>query len=624
MTSRQPFLAALWGSAVLFATAVSASGQEPAVHPHPGELLFQQRCNACHGGGDPRAPAIATLREMTADRVTFALTEGLMAPMGSTLTPDQRAQLVNYLTVRQAPVDDWIGAMQCAPEARRVDLGGPIAMRTVGIEITAPRFIPGELAGLAKEDFESLELAWAIAFPGVTGLRAAPVIFGSTLFYSAANTAKVLALDAGTGCVKWIYDSPSPLRSSLSLGEIGSPARAVLFFGDALGQVHAVEAATGEPIWLASARADEGSGAITGSVVFHAGKIIVPISASGVAAGSDPDFECCVGRGAVTALDAETGRRLWSYVTMEEARYTGAVSSTGVRLRGPSGAPIWSTPTIDARRGRIYVTTGQNSSLPATRTSDAVIALDLESGAEIWVHQAVANDVWNMSCGARNGPNCPSEEASILRDWDFGGSAILAALPDGSEILLAGQKSGHLWGLDPENGSVVWEQRVGGGGALGGNHWGIAIDGVRVFLPISDPGAGAGRVPGMYAFDIATGAPLWEHRLTPDCPAARAERVPGCETRFGLSATPLVVDGAVLSAGIDGRLHVFDGDTGRILFQFDTAVPFETINGIEGEGGSIDAHSIAAGSGMVFIGSGYGSFSQRPGNVLLAFRPRAN
>jgi polyvinyl alcohol dehydrogenase (cytochrome) len=290
-------------------------------------------------------------------------------------------------------------------------------------------------------------------------------------------------------------------------------------------------------------------------------------------------------------------------------------------LRGPSGAPIWSTPTIDAERGRVYVTTGENTSLPATRTSDAVIALDLESGRQLWVFQGTPRDVWHMGCG-RGSPNCPSPDESILQDWDFGGSAILAPLPDGRDLLLVGQKSGHLWALDPDDGQLVWAHRRGRGGALGGNHWGIARDGERVFLTISDPGRGADRVPGIYAFDIATGVPAWEHRLQPDCPDGRRARLPQCDARYGLSATPLVVDGAVVTGGLDGRLHIFDARTGDVLFRFDTARPFETINGVEGTGGSIDAHSIAAGAGMLFVGSGYGSFSQAPGNVLLAFRPR--
>jgi len=599
-----------------------ASAQD--VDAHPGLAVFQQECASCHGGGDARAPRLAILQAMSADDLGYALSEGVMAGQGSALSTRDRATVIEYLAAEEATHEAWIADIRCSVDRRRVDLNQPVSMKTAGVEITASRMISAEASGLSKSEMEELELAWALAFPGVTRLRAAPVIVGSTVFYSVVNTRKVLALDAETGCIKWVYDSPNPLRSSISIAELEDTGRQTLFFGDARGQVHAVDARTGAPIWVVSGRAQEGSGNISGSVVVHDGKVIVPVSASGVGAGANPSFECCVGHGAVTALDAATGERLWSYETMEDAQYTGKLNSVGVALRGPSGAPIWSTPSIDAARGRVYVTTGENTSLPATATSDAIIALDLETGEELWVFQATPNDVWNMACGRRNGPNCPDAAESIRRDWDFGGSAILVELPDGRELLLAGQKSGHLWALDPEDGNVVWAQRRGRGGALGGNHWGIAIDGERVFLTISDPGAGDDRVPGVYTFDIATGTPLWEHRLSPDCAGDRQERVRGCNSRYGLSATPLVVDGALVTAGLDGRLHIFDGVDGRVLFEFDTARPFETINGIEGAGGSVDSHSISAGAGMIFIGSGYGSFSQPPGNVLLGFRPRRN
>ena len=583
-----------------------------------GRALYEQRCAVCHGGAVERAPALSVLQSMTADDLEYALTEGVMSVQGSSLSDEQRARVIEYLAAEEIEHEAWIDDIRCTDRPGRVDLGGTVAMSTVGVDITAPRRLTAAEAGLTTGDLRNLEVAWALGLPGVTTPRAAPVIVGSTVFYSAVDTGRLLALDAETGCVKWVYESPTPLRSSVTLGEIDESGRRALFFGDARGQVHAIDAETGERLWVVDGRVDEDTGWITGSVVVHEGKVIVPVSASGVVAGANPRFECCVGRGAVAALNAATGERLWEYVTMKEAEYTGEVNSLGVRLRGPSGAPIWSTPSIDPERGRVYVTTGENTSLPATGTSDAVIALDLETGEELWVFQATARDVWSYACP--DGPNCPDPEDSIREDWDFGGSAILTELPDGRELLLAGQKSGHLWALNPEDGSVVWEQRVGEGGMLGGNHWGIAIDGERVFLPISDA-VSENPVPGMYAFDIATGEPVWEHRIEPDCSGDRADRIPACRTRIGLSATPLVVDGAVIAGGLDGRLHIFDAESGEVLLQLDTARPFETLNGVEARGGSIDSHNVAAGAGHVFIASGYGMFSQMPGNVLLALRP---
>jgi polyvinyl alcohol dehydrogenase (cytochrome) len=328
-------------------------------------------------------------------------------------------------------------------------------------------------------------------------------------------------------------------------------------------------------------------------------------------------------------LDARTGARLWTYHTMPDAAYTGRKSRTGVRQRGPSGAPIWSTPTIDARRGLVYVTTGQNTSLPATRTSDAVIALDLATGAEKWVFQALANDVWILSCRVpweRSGPNCPSPGDSVLKDFDFGAAALLARRQDGRDILLAGQKSGDLWALDPDTGGRLWNRRFGQGTALGGIHWGLASDGRRVFAAVNDPGfrgPESAAEPGMNAVAIDSGEVVWRQPVQADCSAGRRSRYEDCGSRYGLSAAPLVVDGSVIAGATDGRLYVYDGRTGEVVFQYDTLRDFATINGIAARGGAIDSHSVAAGAGMVFVGSGYGGFRQAPGNVLLAFKPAA-
>jgi polyvinyl alcohol dehydrogenase (cytochrome) len=247
--------------------------------------------------------------------------------------------------------------------------------------------------------------------------------------------------------------------------------------------------------------------------------------------------------------------------------------------------------------------------------------LDLETGEEKWVFQALENDMWNFACSA-NGPNCIILADTNSVDFDFGGPAILVE-SDGRELLVAGQKSGDLWALDPETGAVVWNQRVGEGTALGGNHWGIATDFERAFMTINDPGniLENGQA-GLYSFFLGSGEPSWSYKVSPECNDQRSGRLRRCESLFGFSATPLSVDGAVITAGLDGRLFVFDSQTGEVIFKYDTVQDYDTVNGVEGYGGSIDSHSIAAGSGMVFVGSGYGSFRQVAGNVLLAFRPK--
>ncbi len=519
---------------------------------------------------------------------------------------------------KEVESEEWIADTMCALDNRAISLEQPPSFTFTRSDGNNPRHLDAVQAGLTTDDFPRLELVWALAFPDTSGLRAAPVIVGSTLFYAATDSGRVLALDINSGCAKWVYTADSRLRSSIAYSEIDESP--VLVFSDSVGMIHTVDAQSGERIWIASGQASDNQGMLTGTPVVTGDKVIVPVSGSGVITGGNPNYECCENHGAVTALNVRTGKKLWEYHTMPTAEYTGQVSSTGVKQRGPSGAPIWTTPTVDEKRGQVYVTTGENTSHPTTNTSDAIIALDLGTGEAKWVFQALENDMWNFGCSAR-GPNCIILEDTNSVDFDFGGPAILVEMPD-RDLLIAGQKSGDLWALDPDTGSLVWNQRVGEGTALGGNHWGIASNFDRAFMTINDPeGMNGNSRPGIYSYFVGTGEPSWFYEVQPECNDERSERLRRCESLFGFSATPLSVDGAVITGGLDGRLFVFNSESGELIYEYDTVRDYETINGVEGYGGSIDSHSISAGSGMVFVGSGYGQFRQVPGNVLLAFKP---
>jgi len=193
--------------------------------------------------------------------------------------------------------------------------------------------------------------------------------------------------------------------------------------------------------------------------------------------------------------------------------------------------------------------------------------------------------------------------------------------------VIAGQKAGTLWAVDPDTGKVVWKQDFGNGSPLGGIHWGIAFDGERVFAPINRPYGGrvdgeATQKPGMHAVNVNTGEVAWTFVAEPDCAGDRQTRVRGCANNIGLSGAPTVIDGAVITGGLDGILRALDAKTGTVLFKFDTAQEFKTLNGVKGTGGAIDAASIVATNGYLFVASGYGMFGQMPGNVLLAFKPK--
>jgi polyvinyl alcohol dehydrogenase (cytochrome) len=342
------------------------------------------------------------------------------------------------------------------------------------------------------------------------------------------------------------------------------------------------------------------------------------MSSTEVVSALKAEYDCCSFRGGVTALDITTGKKLWRMYTVEPSKQAG-FDTKGQPAFGPSGAPVWSPPTIDAKRGLLYFGTGENYSSPASAMSDSIIAVELATGKVRWWQQTIANDAWNASCESfGNGVNCPRENGP---DLDFGAPPILATLQNGRDIILAGQKSGMIFALDPNNGGrIMWKQRAGAGGFNGGIHWGMAADSATLYVGIADTPGNKGAVglrrPGIHAFDIASGKPLWS-RIEPfPCKERKFE----CET--ALSAPVTATSGIVFGGAHNGLLRAYSTRDGAILWSFDTRRDFITVNGVKGYGGSIDSAGPVLAGGMLIVNSGYDKFGEIPGNVLLVFGPK--
>ncbi|GAB1263247.1 outer membrane protein assembly factor BamB family protein [Aurantivibrio infirmus] len=600
--------------------AFNASAQDME---HPGKAVYQKNCAVCHDKPEEtKAPAFETLLQMTSGVVTAALTSGKMKAQGDLLSLDEKNNLVGYLT-SATQGDEWIAGATCSDEQRKIAFVEP-TVRGFGFDIKNTRYLTEQQAGLNRKDFENLELAWTFAFPGVTGMRSQPAVMGNTLFLPVAENAKIYAINIeNEPCLQWVYQSETILRSGAAFGE-QVDGRKIIATNDYGGAVHVVDASTGELLWKKQLGAYELSLG-TGTPAIHQGVIYVPVSQNEIMHGAIPTYLCCKTHGMVVALDATSGKILWEAHTMEEAKPV-RDRGDGQMLWGPSGAPIWNSPVIDEKRGVLYVGTGEATSAPAHKHTDAILAIDLKDGSIRWSFQATANDIYLAGC-RRGGLNCESEENTVYRDVDFGASMILATRPDGTDVVLGGQKSGTLWALDPDkNGEVIWQQQFGLGSASGGIHWGIAYDGKRVYAPINaayptrTPPPGGTEKPGIHAVDVMTGERVWTYAAEASCDGGRAERVRGCERRMGFSGAPTVVDGAVISGSNDALFRIFDTQTGEVLFEFDTAQDFETVNGVEGRGGSNDNATIVAKNGLLLVSSGYGLFNETPGNVLLAFR----
>jgi polyvinyl alcohol dehydrogenase (cytochrome) len=355
----------------------------------------------------------------------------------------------------------------------------------------------------------------------------------------------------------------------------------------------------------------------------HDGVAFVPAASWEETRAIDPAYPCCTFRGSVTAVRVTDGSVVWKTYLVDVPIRTGRTAA-GTPTFGPSGGGIWSTPTVDEWRGLLYVTTGDNYSHPGTATSDAVVALELATGRIVWSQQTTPNDVYNSSCGGR-GSNCPEDAGP---DHDFGSSAILVRAPNGADILMAGQKSGVVYALDPANrGKVLWQTRVGKGGTNGGVQWGAASDGRKIYAAVSDvvrlrSVSGAlpiGSAPldpneggGLTALDVVTGTRVWFAPAAPCVPPRL-----GCSPAQPAAVTATV--DAVFSGSIDGHLRAFATADGKVLWDFDTVRDYTTVNGVAAKGGSLDGAGPVVVDGMVFVNSGYPRFGGLPGNVLLAF-----
>lgn len=589
---------------------------------HHGRTVYESSCAACHSNpSNSRAPALESLRQYRRTTVAYAINIGYMKLQAKHLNNNEREQLLDWLALGQEEDPAWLNTALCRGDAVNIDPKANSVASTWGLGPRNLRFQSAEQAGLSTDDFAKLELAWSFSLPQTPSMRSQPVVAGDTIYVVSADSGRLFALDTNSGCLKWRFEAEFPLRSSLSYGKLDN-GKPVIVMGDVIANVIAVDALNGKQVWRSDAGLHEAH-RITGAPVIHNGKVFAPLSGVEINYAQDDTYECCTAQGAVVALDLNTGEKLWVGRTMEPATKQ-KLSRAGTQLWGPSGAPIWTTPAIDAKRNRLYVGTGENNSLPVTGTSDAIVAFDLDTGERVWSFQATRKDAWNYAC--RNGSNCEWGDEAIIVDHDFGGSVMIATRADGKDLLVAGQKSGVTWALDPDrNGELVWSTRIGTGGFNGGIHWGTATDGKRVFVSINDrvpsERSPEGK-PGLYALDLATGQMLWEHNATGDCSGDRQQRFSNCDSRLGYSAAPLVIDGAVVQGALDGRLFVFDAASGKKLFQYDTLRDFDTVNGVKGNGGSIDSSPYVAANGTLFVVSGYARFGETPGNVLLAFQPK--
>jgi polyvinyl alcohol dehydrogenase (cytochrome) len=464
--------------------------------------------------------------------------------------------------------------------------------------------------GLTAADLPRLSLKWAFGYNGATTARPQPALAGGKLF-AASDNAELHALDPKTGCTYWTFKAESGVRSGITVGPYrsGGQTRYAVFFGDQRANAYALDAVTGEQVW--KRKVDEyPAAAITGSLAIQDGKVFVPVQGlNEEGSGGRGQAPCCRFRGNLAALNADTGALIWRTYMVDEPKLRGTNTRSGQEAFGPSGGAIWSPPTVDLKRRSVYVSTGNGYSDPPQPMTDAIVAMDIDTGKVKWVYQATANDNWLGGCGARSGgnPGCPEVQGP---DHDFSAAPLLATV-DGRQLVVTPQKSGMAHALDPDSGKLVWQYRFGRGSGLGGV-WGAAADNQNIYFGVSD-----GQSPepgGVRAARLATGQEVWS---VPGPQPRLCAGLPRCTASQGGAVT--LIPGAVLAGSHDGGLRAYATADGKILWQFDTNKEFTTVNGVKASGASIDGSPLIVAGGMIFLNSGYGGIAARPGNVLLAF-----
>lgn len=476
---------------------------------------------------------------------------------------------------------------------------------------------------MTADEVPRLTLKWAFSLGETDNARSQPAVADGRLFVG-SEAGTMHALDPQTGCIWWRYEHGAPVRSGIvaSPAAAGAPGR--VFFGSMGATVVALDAATGALAWKTKVE-EHFAAVITGTPQLYRGTLYVPVSSFESVLPLQPAYSCCTFRGSVVAIEAATGRVLWKRFTIDEPAQPTTKSVSGAQLKGPSGAAVWSTPTIDEKLDRLYVGTGNSYSDPASARSDAIIAIERATGKVVWARQFVTNDAYNSSCDVPPKGSCPKADGP---DSDFGQPPILVTLPGGARGLVIGSKSGMVRVIDPDrDGAGVWEHRIGAAGKLGGLHWGSAADSRNVYAAlggqqlgaVGDSAAPGGYrlVPdsaqggGLFALDLATGKEQW-HADPPRCTAR-----PLCSP--AQSAPVTAIRGAVFSGSLDGHLRAYSTADGRVIWDVDTARDFPVVNEGSGRGGALDVSGPVVAGKMLFVTSGYAQFGGMPGNVLLAF-----
>ncbi|MFT5133029.1 MAG: polyvinyl alcohol dehydrogenase (cytochrome) [Gammaproteobacteria bacterium] len=592
-----------------------------------GQISYKQHCASCHESSNSQIPSFSQLQKLSPASIHKTLSTGTMRQIGAGLSESERVAVSEFITGGTYSADSAkdIPLKYCDT---RPDLQNDFLQQSQwngwGVDSENTRFQPARAAALMSKDVPRLKLKWVFAYPGEVLALGQTNVIGGRLFVP-SNSGNVYSLDAETGCAYWLFQADSSVRTAVSAGQLSTDSKDdfLVYFTDTTANAYAVNAADGTLVWKTKIESHPAV-RVTGASQLYKGKLYVPISTLESVTAMNPDYQCCTHRGSVVALDAYTGKIEWqSYTIIEEPKQVSQSNASGTSFHGPSGAGVWSAPTIDAKLNVLYIGTGENSSEPTSGTSDSIMAMNLSDGKILWTYQARSNDAWNSACISDDRSNCPGAEGP---DYDFGASPILVSLNEKQRVLIAVQKSGEIHALDPDNkGALLWKQQASPGGFQGGVMWGAASDGENVYVALSDREGDL--------FINAKGSPDWKiksnkgggvhaYRLRDGKPVWRAP-APVCDTRKqcspAQSGAVSAIPGVIFAGAYDGHIRAYSSVDGKVIWDYDTVKEYDAVNGIKAQGGALDGPGPTIVNGFVYVNSGYARWGGLAGNALLAF-----
>ena len=511
----------MFASVLALATSASAQSESAGVNQ------YFTNCASCHESNDPghQAPKTAVLKQMTPERILEVMTTGSMRNAAAALSDQDKRLIAEWVAGRKIDTD-LVGAAEKMPNAcashpqyaSRTRRPGTAGASTTGTrDSSRPRRRAVSGTGVAPATEVGLRVSWrngAVRPDRVRRAAVCDVERRLRLLARRGNRVPALGLPRAVGGPERVHDRPAQ--------QDGPAARHLL----RRHSRHGVRALRqhGREIWK-TLTDPHPLARITGTPVLFEGRLYVPVASLEEPESGQADYSCCTFRGYMSALDAATGREIWKTYTIPDVPKVVGKNSRGKDMLAPAGAGIWATPTLDVKRRALYITTG-NAFAGTPKTANAVMAMNIDTGKVLWSMQALALDTWHNGCvqnipggafpargggggrgGRAGGPaipyppeNCP---AVLGPDWDFAAPAALATTTDGRDILIAPQKQGLVWAINPENGQVIWKQDVAReiAGGRGETLFGGAVDSEKAYFGLISSGH--------LALDLKTGEEVW-------------------------------------------------------------------------------------------------------------------